>query len=1091
MKRRIISVALALCLTVSFQSVAQTGQEIPLSQEGIPLVQEETPQPEGEGELPQGESPEAEGEGELPQGESAEAEGEGELPQEEVSEAEGEDSLPQGETSQAEGIGDLLQGESPEAEGESELPQGESAEAEGEDSLPQEEASQPEGEGELSQGETSQPEGIGDLLQEKASSQQPETPGEESAPQSSVGRDTVVPTPAEAYQAMIALADQDAYKEGTPWTNDEPYSDSKGYYSWKGGPLGGANIKAVGCVAFAFILSDAAFGSLPARMYAPGGFTYEDIKVGDILRVSGDAHTVIVLEVSDAGVVVAEGNISMGDHKGKVHWGRAISREEVMRDTSHYITRYPEGYIPPDDPEADVSIGSGTLEGGLTWNLTKAGTLTVSGGGAMPDFSSVGEQPWNEHSSAIREVVIENGVTSIGACAFWNCGVLGAEIAPSVTSIGNSAFRESSIVSVTIPSGVKTIGDSAFRGCANLGSVTVSEGVEKIDQNVFRSCGKLGMITLPSSIGEVGAAAFFQCEKLGIVTFTPGSRQVKMGDNLFAKCYGLMKVTLPKSIDRISEGMFQNCLTLAGLEIPEGAESIGGSAFASSAVSVVIIPDSVTSIGIAAFGSCPLEKIYYTGSEEQWKSVSKIGDTAAAVAKAEIIYNYVPSPEPSTEPSESPKPSAEPTESPKPSTEPTETPDETAKPTESPDPSTEPTQTPDETAKPTESPKPSAEPTESPKPSAEPTESPKPSAEPTEPPKPSAEPTESPKPSTEPTESPKPSAEPTESPKPSTEPSQAPNETPVPTQRPEPTSVPTQAPSQTPAPVQTPEPTPVPTAVPTPVPTSKPGTPMTPSIEGGSGKEGWEAVKEEAVNAFEGKWVNVNMNGASVVPGDVLDRVKGQNVTISFNMGNGIIWFVNGKNVTADRANDVDFSVKTATSAIPENIVKNIAGDRQTTQLSLAHSGDFGYSAVLMINVGAANVGKQANLFYYNESGGRLEFISSDQINDQGIAELNFTHASDYVIIVGEDVMGGNAGEGENPSGDSGGSGNESNSQGTEKLSPKTGEFDVVIGGCSDAELPQGGNNLNLIWLFCIVAAGMAAAGSITFLIQKKVNKKD
>ncbi len=375
MKRRIISVALALCLTVSFQSVAQTGQEIPLSQEGIPLVQEETSQPEGEGELPQGESVEAEGEGSLPQEEVSEAEGEdslpqeeasqpegeGGLPQEEVSEAEGEDSLPQEEVSQPEGIGDLLQKETPEAEGEGELPQG----------------------------ETSQPEGIGDLLQEKASSQQPETSGEESAPQSSVGRETVVPTPAQAYQAMIALADQDAYREGTPWTNDEPYSDSKGYYYWKGGELDGHRISAVGCVAFAFILSDAAFGHLPARMYAPGGFTYEDIKVGDILRVSGDAHTVIVLEVSDAGVVVAEGNISMGDHKGKVHWGRAISREEVMRDTSHYITRYPEGYIPPDDPSANESIGSGTLGGGLTWNLTKAGTLTISGSGAMVLFNDI------------------------------------------------------------------------------------------------------------------------------------------------------------------------------------------------------------------------------------------------------------------------------------------------------------------------------------------------------------------------------------------------------------------------------------------------------------------------------------------------------------------------------------------------------------------------------------------------------------------------------------------------------------------------------------------------------------------------------
>lgn len=455
--------------------------------------------------------------------------------------------------------------------------------------------------------------------------------------------DSVVPSPTKAYNAMIALKDRDEYKEGTVWTDDEPYSDSKGYYRWKGGTIDGKNIVAVGCVAFAFILSDEAFGSLPARMYAAGGFTFEDIKVGDILRVNNDTHTVIVLETNDAGVVVAEGNISTGDHKGRIHWGRGISKEEVMSSTSHYITRYPEGYVPPDDPDANVSIANGTLEGGLAWNLTKVGTLTISGNGAMPDFSSVEEQPWSANSSQIRKVVIGNGVTAIGSCAFWKTGVLSVEISPSVTIIGNSAFRSSSLISVTIPSGVKTIGDSAFQQCENLSSVTVSEGVETICQNAFRACASLTSIDLPASIGEVGAAAFFQCQALTSAKFAPGNKQVKMGDNMFTQCYYLMSVTLPRSIDRIGEGMFQNCLMLPGVEIPQGAESIGTFAFSScSGFTTVIIPDSVTTIGIAAFASCSLKDIYFTGTEAQWNSISKLGDTAAAVSKATMHYNYVP-----------------------------------------------------------------------------------------------------------------------------------------------------------------------------------------------------------------------------------------------------------------------------------------------------------------------------------------------------------------------------------------------------------------------------------------------------------------
>ena len=107
---------------------------------------------------------------------------------------------------------------------------------------------------------------------------------------------------AHAYQEDPLLQENiltDEYKEGTAWTNEAPYSDSVGYYDWKGGLLDGKKIRAVGCVAFAFILSDAAFGSLPARMYTACVFSFEDIKAGDILRVNNDTHTMIVLEVSD------------------------------------------------------------------------------------------------------------------------------------------------------------------------------------------------------------------------------------------------------------------------------------------------------------------------------------------------------------------------------------------------------------------------------------------------------------------------------------------------------------------------------------------------------------------------------------------------------------------------------------------------------------------------------------------------------------------------------------------------------------------------------------------------------------------------
>ena len=453
--------------------------------------------------------------------------------------------------------------------------------------------------------------------------------------------DVEIPTPTQVYESMIALKEQDAYKEGTPWTNEWPYPNADGDYHWKGGPLDGHNISAVGCVAFAFILSDAAFGSLPARMYAAGGFQYEDIKPGDILRMNGDVHTVIVLEVNEAGVIVAEGNISTGDHKGKVHWGRAISKGEVMSNTSHYITRYPEGYVSPEDPEANTSIDKGTLDGGLNWNLTKAGTLTISGNGAMPDFSSAEEHPWKENSSKIRKVVIEPGVTSIGNGVFLNSSVLSVKIPTSVTTIGNNAFNGSSIISVAIPSNVKNIGDNAFRNCVNLSSVTISEGVETIGQNAFKACTGLSSIVLPASIKEVGAGAFFQCQKLISATFLPGTKQVTLGENMFTQCYYLMGVTLPKYANQMGAGMFMNCRRLSGVEIPKGIESIGESTFAScSGFTTVIIPDSVTRIERSAFQGTALNNIYFAGTEAQWNSMWISPDLTNIVSNAVKHYNY-------------------------------------------------------------------------------------------------------------------------------------------------------------------------------------------------------------------------------------------------------------------------------------------------------------------------------------------------------------------------------------------------------------------------------------------------------------------
>lgn len=176
-----------------------------------------------------------------------------------------------------------------------------------------------------------------------------------------------------------------------------------------------------------------------------------------------------------------------------------------------------------------------------------------------------------------------------------------------------------------------------------------------------------------------------------------------------------------------------------------------------------------------------------------------------------------------------------------------------------------------------------------------------------------------------------------------------------------------------------------------------------PFIKGADGKIGWDVIRAEEENAEEGSVINVDMNGSTVVPGDLFDSIKGKDITITFDMGNGILWSVDGKSITTDKAGDIDFSVKSGVKTVPVDIINNVTGKSYSIQISLAYEGEFGFTAVLSINLGKENAGYAASLYYYNESTGELEFICSDEVAQDGTVSLAFTHASDYVIAIDGD----------------------------------------------------------------------------------------
>lgn len=185
------------------------------------------------------------------------------------------------------------------------------------------------------------------------------------------------------------------------------------------------------------------------------------------------------------------------------------------------------------------------------------------------------------------------------------------------------------------------------------------------------------------------------------------------------------------------------------------------------------------------------------------------------------------------------------------------------------------------------------------------------------------------------------------------------------------------------------------------------GTSIKPYIKDNSGKEGWDVITPQLEEAKSGDTVTVAMNGTTVVPKDVIDSIKGKDTTLVLDMGNGLSWKVYGKDIT-DAAGNIDFGVTVGADAgksIPVDVINNVTGERFSLNLTLAYDGELGFKATLTVNMESKNAGLYANLFYYNEQTGELEFICAGQIDSDGNVELVFTHASDYTIVVDTRVM--------------------------------------------------------------------------------------
>lgn len=300
---------------------------------------------------------------------------------------------------------------------------------------------------------------------------------------------------------------------------------------------------------------------------------------------------------------------------------------------------------------ADTAAKSGKCGDNVTWVFSDDGTLTISGKGKMWDYgtSTHGDAPWAY--IGVKNVVVNDGVTTIGEQAFAGLFYLeSASIPKSVNNIGRQAFHGSNLKSVTIAgsntvieteafylcdyletltimSGTTKIGSYAFSGCSSLKSITLPDSVTQILDSAFQHCSKLETIRIPKNVKTIYYSTFADCTNLKNVEFN--NALTKIDKLAFYNCTSLETLSFPASLKTIGESAFSGCTSLKKAELPDGLQYIKDYAFIDAPLENLTVPSKLVSIGREAFRDGSFDKVVIPASLKEigWMSFGKTVDS--------------------------------------------------------------------------------------------------------------------------------------------------------------------------------------------------------------------------------------------------------------------------------------------------------------------------------------------------------------------------------------------------------------------------------------------------------------------------------
>ena len=242
-----------------------------------------------------------------------------------------------------------------------------------------------------------------------------------------------------------------------------------------------------------------------------------------------------------------------------------------IKITAAEVSAYPDilDMVDPEDviENPGVIIAFGNYGENIVWELYSSGLLLLHGEGAM----SSSKYPCEDYKTQITVVLIGEGITTIGDCAFDNCDSLtSAIIGSSVKEINFRAFADcDSLQSVVIPESVTyvgrlsffgcdaltsatiegsetTVAKQAFDGCSNLKTAILGDGITNIEAYAFRECSSLTKITIPDSVSTIGDCAFDNCDSLTSAIIGRSVKEINF--RAFADCDSLQSVVIHESV---------------------------------------------------------------------------------------------------------------------------------------------------------------------------------------------------------------------------------------------------------------------------------------------------------------------------------------------------------------------------------------------------------------------------------------------------------------------------------------------------------------------------------------------------------------